>query len=104
MSRFNLDMVRGDTLSFGAKFNGLTEDLDSAYFTIRTTGGTQVTQKSIGSGIEKVATGLYKVRVAPADTANVVPGEYRYDFQVGLGSDIYTLLIGRLMIDQDVTY
>lgn len=104
MSRFNLNMVRGDTLAFAARFNGLTQDLTSAHFTIRTTSGTQVAQKSIGSGITKVATGLYKVRVAPADTANVTPGEYKYDFEVGLGTDIFTLLIGRLMIDEDVTY
>ena len=102
--KFNMNMVRGDTLAFGARFNGLTQDLTSANFTIRTTAGAQVVSKSIGSGITKVATGVYKVRVAPTDTSSLTAGEYKYDFQVGVGTDIFTILIGRLMIDQDVTY
>lgn len=101
----NLSMVRGDTLAFGLEFQGLTEDLDSAYFTCKAndTLTEYVFQKSLGDGIEKVTTGKYRVRVAPEDTAEVEAKEYRYDLQIGINEDVYTILKGVLEIEQNVT-
>jgi len=101
----DLTMVRGDTLAFDVRFEGLDTDLSSAAFTCKTKGtsSSSIFSKTLNSGISKVSTGVYRVRVAPADTANVAAGEYVYDLQVGLGSDIYTIILGNLKILQDAT-
>jgi len=106
----NLSMVRGDTLTFGVELedeNGelFTQDLESAYFTCKSSYDEEqaVFQKDLNVGISKVATGQYVVRVAPTDTEGVVPGKYYYDFEIGVNSDIFTVLKGVLTIENDVT-
>lgn len=56
MADANLTMIRGDTAAFGVVYDGTTQDLDSAYFTIKKdwTETTPTVQKSIGNGIEKL--------------------------------------------------
>lgn len=104
MAEQRIQMVRGDTLSFAVEFVGLTQNLVSAYFTVRAAHDSEVlVQKSLSDGITKISTGKYRVRVAPADTASLTPGGYVYDFQVGIGSDIYTPLYGYLVLIDDVT-
>lgn len=106
MADTNLTMVRGDTLSFGIEYDGTTQDLDTAYFTCRNSESSEnvIFQKSIGNGIEKVDTGVYIVRVAPSDTKYIEPGTYYYDFQISINGDVFTLLIGALIIEQDATF
>lgn len=100
----NIRMIRGDTLKFTVTFDGLTESLSSAGFTVRDIStDTIVFTKILNSWITQNQDGSYTVRVAPADTASASIGKYIYDFQIGIGSDIYTLLTGLLFIDQDVT-
>ena len=102
---YNISMIRGDTLSFGVEFEDLGQDLDTAFFTARQSyNGPVVFQLSLGNGIEKVSTGVYRVRLAPSATASLAAGNYYYDFQIGVNSDIFTLLIGVLEIAHDVTY
>lgn len=100
----NINMVRGDTLSFGVEFTGLDQDLESAFFTVKQSfDGEAVFQKSIGYGITKVEDYKYRVRIAPDDTANIDAGQYYYDFEINVNSDTFTLLKGVLDIEQDVT-
>ena len=101
----NITMVRGDTFSFLATFHDLTLDLDEAAFTVRETPGaeTALVEKTLEDGIEKIETGVYKVRMAPEDTADLDPGRYAYDFQVTIGEDIFTIMIGVLNVEMDVT-
>ena len=97
-------MVRGDTYEFTAEFVGMTVDLDSAYFTVRKTYESDVVfQKSIGSGITKVDTGMYHVEIEPADTSNLPYGDYVYDFEVTIGTKVKTILRGMFKIDPDAT-
>lgn len=105
MADYNITLVRGDTLAFGLEFEGLEQDLSSAYFSCRTSfqADTYAFQKSLGDGIEKVETGKYRVRVAPEDTVNLEPGSYYYDLQIGANSDVYTILRGALELLPDVT-
>lgn len=101
-----LKMVRGDTLSLGFEVDGLTEDLDEVYFSCRTEYGANnyVFQASLTNGeVTKEATGKYLVRIPPAYTANLVPGDYVYDLEVQLDSDVFTPLIGKLEICWGVT-
>lgn len=102
----NITMIRGDTLSFGVEMDGLDgQDLTEAFFTVRESlsGDDVVFEKSLGDGIEKVGEGQYVVRVAPDDTAELDRQKYYYDFCVGLNGDVFTLLIGVLTIETDVT-
>ena len=104
----NITMVRGDTLAFNAEVvdeNGDAITVDSAYFTCKkkASGAETVFQKALGAGISQTDE-LLTVRVAPQDTKEVDAGRYFYDFQVGVGSDIYTVLRGVLTIEQDVTF
>ena len=101
----NIRMVKGDTVSFGVEFEGLTQDLETAFFSCKKdldeTG--YIFQKSIGNGISKVGDGQYTVRIAPEDTEDLDVGEYFYDLQVSLNSDVFTILRGVLFIEFDVT-
>ena len=95
-----INMVKGDSLVFGMEFSGL-DTLDSASFTCRTDWEeTVVFQKTIGSGITKVSDGVYRVRVAPADTEDVDGGEYVYDLKIEANNDVYTIMRGLLIIER----
>ena len=101
----NLAMIRGDTYAFGVEIEGLDQDLDTAYFSCKKRAGDEnyVFQKTLDDGISKVETGTYRVRVAPADTKDIEPGAYRYDLQIGVNGDIYTVLKGELNVTEDIT-
>ena len=105
MADFNITMVRGDTLSFGLEFEGLEQDLDTAYMSCKSSysATSNSFQKSLGNGITKVETGKYRVRVAPADTANLTAGTYYYDLQIGVNDDIFTIMYGSLTLLPDIT-
>jgi hypothetical protein len=108
MNDENITMVRGDTLAFNVEItdqDGEVILVDSAHFTCKknVTGAEKIFQKSLGSGIIQ-SDGLLTVRVAPEDTREVDAGQYFYDMEIGVGSDIYTLMIGTLSIQQDVTF
>ena len=103
-----ITMVRGDTLSFGVELvdrEGNPLDVETAFFTCKKnyTDEGNVFKKSIGSGITRMDAGQYTVRVAPEDTASIEAGKYFYDFQVGLNSDVFTIMKGVLNIEHDIT-
>lgn len=102
-TRQNLQMYRGDTMSFAVSISGLDQDLDTAFFTCKDRSGNVVFQKSLGDGITKESTGVYRVRVAPSDTESVACGKYLYDLQIEANEDKFTVMKGVLQIDQDVT-
>lgn len=106
----NLEMTKGDTLSFGVKIYDLGQNLDSAYFTCRANyyDGAVIFQKSLGSGITLAdidinGSYIYRVRVAPEDTENMSIGKYYYDMQITANGDVFTILKGVLTIDYEVT-
>ena len=105
----NIQMVKGDTFSFGIKINGIGQDLDSAYFTCRADGEeTNAFQKTLGDGITKdtekstEADRYYKCRVAPEDTEGLDAGRYLYDFKIGANSDVFTIMLGVLDIQRSL--
>lgn len=108
MENKNITMTRGDTLSFNVEVMDQEENqinVDSAFFTCKKLGTEEsnIFQKSLGAGITQLDDCLV-VRVAPEDTREVQTGQYFYDLQLGVGSDIYTVMRGVLEIEQDVTY
>lgn len=98
-------MVKGDTLSFGIEIERLDKDLDSAYFSCKKNyvDGTYAFQKTLNNGITKLETGQYVVRVAPEDTKDIEAGKYFFDMQIGVNSDIFTILKGIIEIEQEIT-
>ena len=108
MTKYDMSMVRGDTLVFFFKINELSSNrVDSLMFTCKQndTDDAEIFQKTIGDGITLVDSeeNLWKVRVAPEDTAGITGGKYVYDIQLGIGDDIYTPIKGKMTIIQDVT-
>ena len=102
----NITMVRGDTVAFNVEIYDEEDQpvtVDTAYLTCRkaTNSGT-IFQKDLGHGISQQS-GLMSVRIAPEDTRDVEEGRYFYDFQIGVGEDVYTIMIGMLSIEQDVS-
>jgi hypothetical protein len=107
MENENITMVRGDTLSFNVEVtdeSGQAVAVDSADFTCKKNamGEESIFHKSLGAGIEQ-DDGLLTIRVAPQDTENAEAGRYFYDLQLGVGEDRFTVMIGVLAIEQDVT-
>ena len=104
--------VRGDTFAFAFKCPK-TVEVASMYFTISTVKDMEDTSKylvhkSVGDGIYDLTQQgdeqqTWQVRVAPKDTNNLPVGRYYYDFQVGFGVDIYTIMMGRYANTYDFT-
>ena len=109
MNYDNLYMVRGDTFRFTIEIEGLVQNLTSAYFSCKKNKDDDeyIFQKSLGDGIAKVKDNEnskdYEIVVAPEDTEDVDFGNYIYDLQLAVGSDVLTPLLGTLTIDWDVT-
>lgn len=109
MNNNNLFMVRGDTFRFSVEIEGLQQDLTEAYFSCKKNYEDldYIFQKSIGNGITKKQTTetsiIYEVVIAPEDTQNVECGNYFYDLQMAVGTDVFTPLNAILKIENDVT-
>ena len=107
----NMEMKRGDTLSFAVQieFDEDVQELDTVFFTCKTNynDNTPVFQKRLGNGIslssQEGNTLYYIVRVDPKDTANIEAGQYYYDMQITVNDDVFTILDGIINIDNDVT-
>ena len=104
----SMSLICGDTLTFYLVFDGdgLTEDLTEAWFSCKQsfTDTSYVFQKTItNGGITKESTNRYLVRVAPEDTLDVTPGVYKYDVQYQYGDDVFTPLVGDLVLYPGVT-
>lgn len=101
----NIVMVRGDTLAFDMTLYDVDATVESIYYSCKKVAADDnyIFQKAIGDGVTKINDSVYRVRVAPADTADIPAGDYVYDLQLGLGADIYTLLYGKLTLKQDIT-
>lgn len=100
----NLSLIRGDTLAFTFEVEGLTDSLNSCYFSCKKNIDDldYVFQKSLDNGITK-EDNKYKVRIAPEDTKTKPIGDYLYDLQIGIGADIYTVMTGSLTIKKEIT-
>ena len=103
----NITMTKGDTVAFNAQVFDDNNDpltVDTASFTVKKRlTGEQIFQKSIGDGISQ-SDGLMSVRIAPEDTREIDEGIYFYDFCIGLGQDIFTILKGSFTVEWDATY
>jgi hypothetical protein len=102
---YQINMARGDSCSFGLEFEGLGQDLDTAFLTVKKNALDEepLFQKSLEHGISKQDTDKYVVRIAPTDTAELDAGEYPFDVQIGVNNDVFTIMLGIIILSQDVT-
>lgn len=104
----NLEMTKGDTLSFGIEIADLGQEIESAYFTVKNNydDETPLFQKTLNNGIQLDHIDgkdyYYKVRIAPEDTKNLEPKKYYYDLEITVNLDTFTILKGILDIDFDI--
>lgn len=101
---FNIKMVKGDTESFGFEIEGV-ENLDAAYFSCKRNSQDEnyLFQKSLNSGITQRVENQYVVRIDPADTALLDPGQYWYDLEISKNGDIFTIFRGVLELLPEIT-
>jgi hypothetical protein len=97
-------MVKGDTESFGFEVEGV-DSLDAAFFSCKQ--NSQDTeylfQKGLGYGITQDENNYFTVRIAPADTQNLEPGQYWYDLEIQKNGDVFTIFRGVLNILPQIT-
>ena len=109
--RNNLEMIRGDTLSFAfeVEFDEAPQKLEKADFTCKTDFDDDdvVFHKELEKGInfskQERNKLFYIVRIEPEDTKNIETGMYYYDLSIELNGDVFTILSGALKIESDVT-
>lgn len=105
----NIDTIRGDTLNIQLEFESdIVLNLESNDFDITfslkqfATAVPYVFQKD-KTAVTEIDDNIFMLRIAPEDTVDLVPGYYYYDIEVKLGEDVYTVAIGRLHIEVDIT-
>lgn len=104
--------IKGDTFSCGMVIEEFEQPLDSVYFTCRDGQNDDseiLFEAGLDDGIsiveydEHKQIRKYAIRVAPEKTKNLQIGTYYYDLQVGINRDIFTIMRGHFIIEQDVT-
>ena len=108
-NNLNIEMTKGDTLSFGIKIANIGQEIDSAFFTVKNNfdDSIPIFQKALGNGIEfdhiNGEDYYYTVRIAPSDTENLEPKNYIYDLEINVNDDTFTLLKGILNVSYDIS-
>ena len=111
MEKMNLEMIRGDTLSFAFEvdFDEAPQKLEKADFSCKVNldDDEALFHKELGKGIDfskQDGTKMYYiVRIAPEDTENLEAGMYYYDLSIEMNGDVFTIINGTLKIESDVT-
>ena len=108
----DIEMVRGDTMSFAFQLKGLEGSRPNAvYFTCKASieDTSPVFQLSLDNTIDERSYDpekdilTYSVRIPPDKTVNLDNGRYFYDLEIQVNADIFTLMRGRLAIDYEIT-
>lgn len=109
----NIKHVKGDTYSSALIVEGLGQALDSVYFTCRDSlknDSTILFEKSLADGgIKQVEYDeendirKYAVRIDPYDTRNLQAGTYFYDLQITVNTDVFTIMKGNFILEQDAS-
>lgn len=108
--RNDIRHVKGDTFQSALTVENLNQNIESAYFTCRDSlnDNSQILfEKSLNNGISLVEYDeendirKYAVRINPDDTKDLQSGTYFYDLQISVNSDIFTIMKGKFIIEQD---
>ena len=103
---------KGDTYSSGLVIEGLGQTVDTIYFTCRENlndNAEVLFQSGLNDGISQVEYDAendirkYAVRVSPNKTKNLQSGTYYYDLEVSVNGDVFTIMKGKFILEQDAT-
>lgn len=106
MTNYDITMVRGDTLGLDLTITEVDiSTVESIYFSVKRKikDDEYVFQESLDHGITDLGDGNYFIRIAPEDTQELASTTYDYDIELTIGSDVYTLVIGKFTLIADVT-
>lgn len=102
--------VKGDTFSCALVVEDLGQDLESISFTCRENlndNSKVLFSSTLGDGISLVEydeendVRKYAIRVAPSKTKDLQSGTYYYDEEIRVNSDVFTIMKGKFIIEQD---
>lgn len=105
----NIDMIRGDTLTvqFEIESNTILDLADDNYkitFSLKQSAtATEYVFQKDKTAVTQISQNNFKIRIAPEDTVNLVPGFYFYDLQLEIYDDVFTIAIGKLYLKADIT-
>lgn len=106
----NIRHVKGDTFSCALVVEDLGQDLDEVSFTCRDGANDDseiLFQSTLGDGISLVDYDAekdirkYAIRVAPEKTKDLQSGTYYYDEEIRVNDDVFTIMKGRFVLEQD---
>lgn len=110
----NLTLIRGDTFIHRITVKNSDETVkDITGATVRYTlreqwyGGTQILQKTVGSGIQLTTpvSGVLDVTIPDTETDDLLPGiRYVYDCEVTVSGQRQTVQTGEVTVLADVSY
>ena len=101
---------KGDTFSCALVVEGLGQDLESIFFTCRENlndNSEILFQSTLGDGVSLVEYDeendirKYAIRIEPSKTENLQSGTYYYDEEIRVNNDVFTIMKGRFIIEQD---
>lgn len=102
----NIEMVRGDTLSFNFIISGAEGTPTFTFAVADEYGDSPVITSTSGDGIELEETegdnNLYSVTIRPAQTSGLNTGLYYYNLVMYLDGEVYTLMRGEFNILYEV--
>ena len=102
----NIEMVRGDTLSFNFMIEGADGTPTFAFVVADEYGDSPVISATSGNDIVLEATSgqvkTYSVSLRPAQTSGLATGIYYYNLVMYLNSETYTLMRGEFNILYEV--
>lgn len=109
----NIKHNKGDTYALSFEIENLGQLLDSAYLTCRDNlnddNSNILFECSLKDGIsiveqdEELNDIKYVVRVSPEKTKDLQSGTYYYDLQIEVNGDVFTIMKGSFVIEQDVS-
>lgn len=106
----NIIHVKGDTFSCALTIEDLGQDLDEVSFTCRDNlndDSEVLFSSTLGDGISLVEYDAekdirkYAIRVSPEKTRNLQSGTYYYDEEIRVNGDVFTIMKGKFIIEQD---
>ena len=106
----NIKHVKGDTFSCALVVENLGQELDAISFTCKENGNDNADtlfQCKLNDGITLVEYDAekdirkYAIRVEPEKTINLQSGTYYYSEEVQVNGDVFTIMRGRFVLEQD---
>ena len=111
INNYKISFTKGDTFALEIKIKNITEDLRTAYFTVKESpDDAPLVQKTLGQGITKIDERAYKnektykLQLQSFDTINLEANvQYLYDFQATVGNVVKTLFSGVFVVTHSVS-